>query len=93
LRGEAELIRMVKRRIIHEKPTVWIGKSGVTASMVSEVDKQLERRGFVKVKVLRSALGKEGVGDIAKRMAGKTESRLVDIRGHTFILYRAKKPL
>ena len=92
-RGEAERIRMVKRRMVHEKPTVWVGKSGVTASMVDEIDKQLEKRSFVKVRVLRSALWEEDVEDIAKRIAGETESRLVDIRGHTFILYRPKKPL
>ena len=91
--GEAERIRTAKRRMAHEKPTVWVGKSGVTASMVGEIDKQLEKKGFVKVKVLRSALEEEGVKDIARRIAGETESRLVDIRGHTFILYRPKKPL
>ena len=87
----------MKRRIVsrmsREKPTVWIGKSGVTAQLISEIDKQLSKRETVKVKVLRSALTKKSVSEIATEVSKKTESSPITIRGHTFILYRPKKPL
>ncbi|MDO8841411.1 MAG: YhbY family RNA-binding protein [Methanocalculus sp.] len=37
------------------KPTIWVGKQGVTAEVTSEVRSQLEVRKVIKVKWLKNA--------------------------------------
>ncbi|MBS1193995.1 MAG: YhbY family RNA-binding protein [Methanomicrobiales archaeon] len=69
------------RRTIHElKPTVWIGKRGVTPEAVEEVTRQLEDRKVVKIRWLQSA--EVDPSDLAAR----TGSEVVDIRGRTVVL-------
>jgi putative YhbY family RNA-binding protein len=86
----------MKRRIKHElgasKPTVWIGKNGASEEVLSEIDHQLEKMEMVKVRVLKAALAEAKTKEIAARISRKTESVLVDARGHTFLLFRKRKP-
>ena len=74
-----------------EKPTIWIGKEGASSQILNEIARQLERREMVKVKVLKSAIKEEETGKIASRIAEQTESTLIDVRGHTIILYKLRK--
>ncbi len=82
--------RRIKREVSAEKPTIWVGKQGA-AQIVNEVSRQLDQREIVKVKLLKSALRTEITKDIASKMAQKTSSTLIDVRGHTFILYRPQR--
>ena len=85
----------MKRRFIRklgpERPTIWIGKEGATEQVITEIDRQLEQQGVVKAKILGTALRGEKTKDIVTRIASQTDSLLVEIRGHTFILYRKQK--
>lgn len=85
----------MKRRIKHElsakKPTVWIGKSGGSREVLDEIHSQLERTEMVKVKILKTALAEDSAKKIANKIAQQTASSLVEVRGHTFMLYKKKK--
>jgi len=83
--------RRIKRELSGEKPTVWVGKEGAAPKTVNEVSRQLEKREMVKVKILKSALKEEETRGIASKIAQQTGSTLIDIRGHTLILYRPRK--
>jgi RNA-binding protein len=83
--------RRIKRRLSGEKPTVWIGKSGVSMELLKEIEKQLEKNEMVKVKVLKSALERNKAREIASKIAEETEASLVEVRGHTFMLYKRRK--
>ncbi|RLI13590.1 RNA-binding protein [Candidatus Bathyarchaeota archaeon] len=74
-----------------EKPTVWVGKAGVSEGLVEEVSRQLDARRAVKVKVQRSLLASRTVEDVAAEVAAKTGAELIEVRGHTFVLYRRRK--
>ena len=74
-----------------EKPTVWIGKNGITPETVGEISKQLDTREMVKVKLLKSALMDEKAKHVAEEIAQQTEATLIDVRGHTFVLYKRRK--
>jgi len=80
----------IKRGMSAEKPTVWIGKGGAAPRTVDEISRQLERKEVVKVKVLKSAL-KEEVADVAAKIAEETGAALIDVRGHTFVLYKPQE--
>ena len=74
-----------------EKPTVWVGKSGVSEGLIEEVSKQLDARRAVKVKVQRSLLARYTVREVATIVAEKTGAELIEVRGRTFVLYRRKR--
>jgi len=83
--------RRIKIALNIESPTVNIGKEGVTVQIVNEVAKQLDSREMIKAKILKTALKEIETKDIAVKIAKQTESELVDVRGHTFLLFKRKK--
>jgi RNA-binding protein len=83
--------RRIKNELSAEKPTIWIGKEGTSLQILNEISRQLEQRKMVKVKVLKSALKEEETKEIASKIAQQTESTLIDVRGHTIILYKPRK--
>ena len=87
----SKMKRRIKRELNVEKPTVWVGKEGATPQILNEISRQLEKKKMVKVKMLKTALKDENAKKVASKVAQQTESILVDVRGHTFILYKNKK--
>jgi len=86
----------MKRRIKHElnteKPTVWIGKEGTTTHIIAEINRQLDIKEMIKIRILKTMLKEEKAKTLAKQIVEQTGATLVEIRGHTFILYRHRKP-
>jgi len=87
----SKMKRRIKRELNVEKPTVWIGKEGATPQILNEISRQLDKKKMVKVKMLKTALKDEDAKNIASKIAQQTESVLIDVRGHTFILYKNKE--
>jgi len=87
----AGMKRRIKRRLSAEKPTIWIGKSGASQQSLKEIEKQLEKKEMIKIKILKSALGEDEAKKIAIQIAEQTEASLVEVRGHTFMLYKRCK--
>ena len=83
--------RRIKSALSAEKPTVHVGKEGITAQLINEVAKQLDAREIIKIKILKTALQETEVKILAATVAEQTEAELVDVRGHTFMLYKHKK--
>ncbi len=83
--------RRIKSEFGEEKPTIWIGKRQVSNELIEEIEKQLEKRKIVKIKILKSALHEERASEIAAAISKRTEADLVEVRGHTFILYKRRR--
>ncbi|HVP15870.1 MAG TPA: YhbY family RNA-binding protein [candidate division Zixibacteria bacterium] len=83
--------RHVKRTLAQEKPTVCIGKSSASKDVLEEIEKQLKKQEMVKVRILKTALAHEEAKQIAIKIAEQTEAALVEVRGHTFMLYKSDK--
>jgi putative YhbY family RNA-binding protein len=86
----------MKRHVRHvlkdENPTIWVGKEGLTDQIRGEIEKQLQKNKMVKVRVLPAALqGDNTAQTIACKAAERTNSGLVEVRGHVFILFRKRK--
>lgn len=87
----AGMKRRIKHRLSAEKPTIWIGKGGVSEELLKEIDKQLDKKEMVKIKILKSAIGENEARELALLITGQTGASLVEVRGHTFMLYRRHK--
>ena len=83
--------RRIRREMRAERPTIQVGKNGATRKVVDEASRQLEMREIVKVRILKTALKEQPAKYLASRISEQTESTLIDLRGHTFILYRPRK--
>lgn len=83
--------RFVKRALGNARPTIWIGKDGPSQDLVKEIERQLSKNEMVKIKILKSAIAEQQTKEIASRIAEETESSLVEVRGHTVILYKRRK--
>ena len=85
------LKRKIKNSLCHQPPTMWIGKEGSTIRVINEIKKQLDAREMIKIRILKTALEEEKAKDIGKKIAEKTDSELVEVRGHTLLLFKKKK--
>jgi len=83
--------RRIKRALSAERPTVHVGKEGATTQIINEISKQLDTREMIKAKILKTALKDEESKNIATKIAQQTDSLLIEVRGHTFLLYKRKK--
>jgi RNA-binding protein len=87
----SKIRRRIKRELSSEKPTIWIGKNGATEQIIAEISRQLEEREMVKIKMLKSALRNKEAKSVASEIAQRTGANLIDVRGHTIMLYRRRK--
>lgn len=81
----------MKQRIGAEKPTIWIGKEGSTEQIINEIDRQLDQHEVVKARILQAALKDTEPKEMATKVAAQTSATLIEVRGHTFILYKPKR--
>lgn len=81
------------RDIPHQmiEPSVAVGKSGVTDSVINEIKNQLKRKRIVKIKLHGES--KLGRLEIAKELAQRSGGKLIDLRGFTVVLTRKKQRL
>lgn len=83
--------RHVRYKLKDEKPTIWVGKDGLTLPLLSEIENQLKKKKMLKIKILKSALQQDNAQAIASKAAEQSGASLVEIRGHVFILYKRHK--
>jgi len=81
----------VEEKASSSRPTIWIGKKSITPELIQEVSKQLDENATVKIRILSKACKKEERNIIPEIIAKETSSNIVEIRGHTVILYKPPK--
>ena len=66
------------------RPTVHVGKEGVTDTLIEEIAKQVKNRKVVKVRLLPSV--EEDRKLVAEDLAKRSDSVLIEVVGHTVLL-------
>jgi len=69
-------------------PIVNIGKEGLSYPLVDELKFLLKKKKLIKVKMLRSYFEDKDKKELAKEIAQKTNSTLVDAIGNVVVLYK-----
>ncbi|MEM0231295.1 MAG: YhbY family RNA-binding protein [Candidatus Woesearchaeota archaeon] len=70
--------------------TMQIGKMGITPGVVSELEKQLEKRGIVKVRILKNYMHELDRFQVAEALATKSGARLLQIKGFVAVYYKKR---
>lgn len=78
--------RFLRSKAHHLKPIFQVGKIGVNDNMVEQISDALEKRELLKVSVLQNCLEETDV--IAEKLARRTNSHIVQIIGHSIVLYK-----
>lgn len=73
----------------HLDPIFQVGKGGVNENMVKQIGEALEARELIKVSVLKNSL--DDTEEAADVIVKGTNSELVQIIGHTIVLYKESK--
>lgn len=68
--------------------TIQVGKGGITDGILREIDDQLQKKGIVKLKMLRSAPEAGDFRNNMERISADLKSRLAYSRGRTAVLQR-----
>ncbi|MBW3015712.1 YhbY family RNA-binding protein [Candidatus Woesearchaeota archaeon] len=68
------------------KPTLQIGKQGLTPQIINELKLQLKARKLVKIKLLRSAA--DDKEEILNILVNQTSSTLIQKIGNVIVLYK-----
>ncbi len=69
-------------------PLAHIGKSGFTETVIAEIDKHLNKRELIKVKVLKSELESLSKEEVAATIREKLNCHLISYTGNVLLLYR-----
>ncbi len=72
------------------KPVLRIGKNGLTENVIKELKNQLKKKKLIKVKLLKSFIEGKDKKKIAKEIANKTNSKLIQQIGFVVVLYKEK---
>ncbi len=70
-------------------PIYQVGKGGLTPELTLGLEEALESRELIKVTVLKNCL--DDPSEIARTVAERTRSELVQVIGKKFVLYRESK--
>lgn len=89
--SQKKKMRELKRRSVESEPTVWVGKNGVTDALLGQIKRQLEANEIIKVKVHRTSLEDKEMVELAGKIADETASKVIDVRGRTFTIYKQRK--
>lgn len=80
----ARTMKDVKRVGHGLRPTVHVGKEGITDALIDEIVKQVKGRKVVKIRLLPSV--EEERKTVAEELAQRSRSVLVDVVGNTVLL-------
>ena len=70
------------------KPTIRIGKAGITENLMSEITDQLSTKSLVKIKINKGLFEKSALRDVWHHLETSTNSMLVSSRGNVGVLWK-----
>lgn len=78
--------RYLRSKAHHLDPIFQVGKGGVNENMIKQISEALEARELLKISILQNC--DEDRNDVGKQLAEGTGAELVQIIGHTIVLYK-----
>ena len=82
-------VRQLRSLAHHLDPIVFIGKQGITPTIVSQTNALLEGKELIKCTVQNTS--DLDTREAAFMLADATESEMIQVIGHKFVLYRESK--
>ncbi|MGG3450928.1 MULTISPECIES: ribosome assembly RNA-binding protein YhbY [Bacillaceae] len=81
--------RFLRAEAHHITPIFQVGKGGVNDNMTAQIAEALEVRELIKISILQN--NEDDKHDVAKALAKGAKAELVQLIGHTVVLYKESK--
>ncbi|MRX71339.1 ribosome assembly RNA-binding protein YhbY [Bacillus lacus] len=81
--------RFLRSEAHHLTPIFQVGKGGVNENMIKQIGEALEARELIKISVLQNC--EEDKDTVAEQLVKGTRAELVQVIGHTIVLYKKSK--
>jgi RNA-binding protein len=81
--------RFLRSRAHHLDSIFQVGKGGVNENMIKQINEVLEKRELIKISVLQNC--EDDRHDVAKQLSKGARAELVQVIGHTIVLYKESK--
>lgn len=98
VRAPADLISMRDEKdqkriqITWQNPAMMqIGKGGVSDNVVEEAKRLLKKHQYIKVRILRNAIGNDNKTELVQLLCQKTGAKLDGFRGNTAVIYKTRQ--
>jgi RNA-binding protein YhbY len=78
------------KQVLLNDPHCNLGKKGITNEFIEYLNKLLKRHKIIKIKALSSIANKLNIKELASKIAEKTNSHLLDIRGKIIIISKSQ---
>lgn len=78
--------RFLRSKAHHLNPIFQVGKGGVNENMIKQISYALEARELLKISILQNC--EEDKNEVAEELAKGTRAELVQLIGHTIVLYK-----
>jgi RNA-binding protein len=78
--------RFLRSKAHHMDPIFQVGKGGVNENMIKQIRDALEARELFKISILQNC--EEDKTTVAEQLANGADAELVQIIGHTIVLYK-----
>ncbi len=88
--SEMDDIYELRKRAHLLEPVVRVGKSGLTPTVIAEVQKHLRQKQLIKVRFLRSSMEVQHKKQLFAALSAASKATVVDIKGFTVTLFRPK---
>lgn len=70
------------------QPILQIGKNGLSEGTLALIDRELEQKELIKIKILKSSTEETNKKEIAKEISQKTQSQIIEQIGNVVVIYR-----
>ena len=78
------------KQVLLNDPHCILGKKGITNEYIDYLNKLLRRYKIIKIKALSSIATKLNIKELASKIAEKTNSHLLDVRGKMIIISKSQ---
>lgn len=82
----------IKIKITWQEPAMMqVGKAGVTDSVVAEARRLVKKHHYIKVRILRSAIGESSKLELMKMLCEKSGATFAGVRGNTAVIHKTRR--
>lgn len=81
----------IRINIAWQEPAIMqVGKAGVSDSIVEEARRLLKKHKYIKVRILRSAIGETSKLELMKLLCERVGATFAGARGNTAVMYKTR---
>lgn len=81
----------IRINIAWQEPAMMqVGKAGVSDSVVEEARRLLKKHKYIKVRILRSAIGETDKLELMKLLCERSGATFAGVRGNTAVMYKTR---